>query len=121
MRLAVSDNLRYWAGVRLFVTLFAVMVIFLSAIHAGPVGAHDSDPAHTSAHTADHDHDDGSGGEDPLGDELHEGHHHCPGAAAPDHGVVVAAGYFASSRFLPPNMSRLASTTLAPLLAPPKV
>lgn len=117
MMLAVSEFLRYRSAVRFFVTLFAAVAILLSASHAAPVAAHDGDPAHTGAHAIDHEH--GSSGDSPGG-EQHDGHHHCPSAAAADHNIAVGGDYFASSRFLLPNMSRLASTTRAPPLTPPK-
>lgn len=118
MMLAVSLNFRYRVRVRMLVTLFAAMAIFLSGLHAGPAGAHDGDPVQASAHAADHQH--GDGGEDPISDEQHDDHHHCPSAAAPDHGIFVAGDFFINMRLLPPNMIRLGSTTLAPPLAPPK-
>ncbi len=117
MMLAGSRLLRYQTAMRLFVTLFAAMAVLLSASHAGPAGAHDSNYVQTASHTVDHEH--GSSG-DALGGEQHDGHHHCPSAAAPDYSVAVGGDYFSSSRFSRPNMTRLDSTTRAPPLTPPK-
>ncbi len=117
MTLAISKIVRYQPAVRFFMILFAAMAILLSASHAAPAGAHDGGPLHTASHTVDHEH--GSSGDAPGG-EQHDGHHHCPSAAAPDHGVAVGGDYFANSRFARPNMTRLDSTTQAPPLTPPK-
>lgn len=117
MMLAGSQFLRYRPAMRVFVTLFAALAILLSASHTAPSGAHEGDPAHAAAHAVDHDH--GNSGDNPGG-EQHDGHHHCPSAAAPDHCAAVGGDYFASSRFSLSNMSRLSSTTRAPPLTPPK-